>query len=900
MTREFDTGEEIIEIRSEDAIADEWNRLTQEMSAKKDFMTGYYNKDAFVDIVSNARKDEDSFCGLMIFEINGFNRVVNNLGRFQGDSLLMRTALIISKLYPSLCVARLCSDMFGVFVPHVQSEDEIIDIAKTLCEKVVVEKKKIRCTLTMGVSVRKTPLCEFDGMYKEASKALFYVKSTEREKFCVYNPDEVDDMIEKSVKSVDSYYAKEAIIMDDCTDSMYIIDPVSYELLYLNDAFKEESNLSDDVLGHKCYKAFGKGDKPCADCRMDYINDLDNNYWSVVGVDGKNKVIKESFSTWRGRKVKVVHAVDVSTQQKVKEIIVKSSQLGTTLKKCIDEIVGGDTKQESIYNVLGFIGEYYDAEKAVLYEASSDYHTTYIHVWNKIGRRNMSDDIDLTLEEIMDNDLISQCTNEEGICCIKDVEIFKKNYKNLYDKLHKCSVMSFMTVTLAKNSQIKGYGIIFNPVKHLYELTILITMSTYIANELVRQELWKQKTYELTHDILTGAYNRTSYIEFINEIKEAESLGYMVANIDGMKKINETMGYEYGDRIIKDTARIIKDVFVGYPVFRFESDEFIVCCADITRDEFAILVDSTKEQLKKCESNVSIGFVWDDFDIDVKRMREHAHEFVRNEKRKAVDLGTIKLDAGYERIATGLLNHISNEDFRVYLQPKINIANENCCGAEALIRLEHPEYGLLPPAKFIPILEKSRTISYVDLYVFEKVCQLLEKMNKEGKKLYPISFNFSRMTLLEKDLIDKVEEISSKYDVPKKYLEIEITESIGDMENDLIARIANGLHEKGFRLSMDDFGTKYSSISILSLMRFDILKIDRSMVSNLTENDISRKVLKHIIAMCNDLGIECIAEGVETKEQANYLRQVDCNVAQGYLYSKPITTEEFERKYVAV
>ena len=156
------------------------------------------------------------------------------------------------------------------------------------------------------------------------------------------------------------------------------------------------------------------------------------------------------------------------------------------------------------------------------------------------------------------------------------------------------------------------------------------------------------------------------------------------------------------------------------------------------------------------------------------------------------------------------------------------------------------------------------------------------------------------MTLLEKDLIDKVEEISSKYDVPKKYLEIEITESIGDMENDLIARIANGLHEKGFRLSMDDFGTKYSSISILSLMRFDILKIDRSMVSNLTENDISRKVLKHIIAMCNDLGIECIAEGVETKEQANYLRQVDCNVAQGYLYSKPITTEEFERKYIAV
>jgi EAL domain-containing protein (putative c-di-GMP-specific phosphodiesterase class I) len=136
--------------------------------------------------------------------------------------------------------------------------------------------------------------------------------------------------------------------------------------------------------------------------------------------------------------------------------------------------------------------------------------------------------------------------------------------------------------------------------------------------------------------------------------------------------------------------------------------------------------------------------------------------------------------------------------------------------------------------------------------------------------------------------------------VDKRYLSIEITESLGEMENDMIAQIAKRLHDQSFHLSMDDFGTKYSSISILSLMQFDELKLDRSMIHNLVENDTSKKVVKHMIAMCDDLGVKCIAEGVETEAQKDLLNSMDCQKVQGYLYNRPIPVEEFESLYLKV
>ncbi len=145
---------------------------------------------------------------------------------------------------------------------------------------------------------------------------------------------------------------------------------------------------------------------------------------------------------------------------------------------------------------------------------------------------------------------------------------------------------------------------------------------------------------------------------------------------------------------------------------------------------------------------------------------------------------------------------------------------------------------------------------------------------------------------------DTINEIVESYNIPKSMIEIEVTESIGEMEHEMVARIANKLHSAGFRIAMDDFGTQYSNVSIISSMKFDVIKLDRSLVYNIDTNEDSRKILKHLVEMCTDLGVECIAEGVETKQQAEYLKEMGCNNIQGFLYSKPVDTATFESMYI--
>lgn len=175
---------------------------------------------------------------------------------------------------------------------------------------------------------------------------------------------------------------------------------------------------------------------------------------------------------------------------------------------------------------------------------------------------------------------------------------------------------------------------------------------------------------------------------------------------------------------------------------------------------------------------------------------------------------------------------------------------------------------------------------------------MLVRWQEEGLQLIPISCNFSRVSMLEDDMPEKINAIVEDYKVPKEMIEIEITESVGEMEHEMVARIANKLHGAGFRLAMDDFGTKYSNVSILSSMKFDVIKLDRSMVYNIDKNVASRKILSHLVNMCHDLSVECIAEGVETTEQAEYLKEMGCIHIQGYLYSKPVDVDVFERMYI--
>lgn len=237
---------------------------------------------------------------------------------------------------------------------------------------------------------------------------------------------------------------------------------------------------------------------------------------------------------------------------------------------------------------------------------------------------------------------------------------------------------------------------------------------------------------------------------------------------------------------------------------------------------------------------------------------------------------------------------LNNHIFVVY-QPKINHATGRMVGAEALMRWRHPEYGMQFPSEFIPVLEKSNLICKADLYVFEQVCRLQRKCIDEGRHIVPISFNMSRYDIYNNNYVDEIEKIRAKYDVPVKYLRVEITESsaVGGME--LISSVVDKLHELGYIVEMDDFGSGYSSLNVLKDLNVDIIKLDMRFLSG----DIGGRggtIISSIVQMTKWLNTPVIAEGVETIEQADYMKSIGCKYIQGYLYSKPVEEKEFIEK----
>lgn len=235
---------------------------------------------------------------------------------------------------------------------------------------------------------------------------------------------------------------------------------------------------------------------------------------------------------------------------------------------------------------------------------------------------------------------------------------------------------------------------------------------------------------------------------------------------------------------------------------------------------------------------------------------------------------------------------LENNEFVMYLQPKYSISDSTVIGAEALVRWIDPEDGIVPPDKFIPIFEKNGFVVKIDEFIWECACKRIRKWIDDGVKPVPISVNVSRVHLTDSKFVDILDRLIKKYDIPKHLLELEITESADTINANTMIKLAK---VKGYRLLMDDFGSGYSSLNTLKNTPFDVLKIDKDFLSSSMESQRGQKIISHTINMSQDIGLEMIAEGVETREQADFLYHCGCNAAQGFLYSRPIPADDFDK-----
>ena len=238
---------------------------------------------------------------------------------------------------------------------------------------------------------------------------------------------------------------------------------------------------------------------------------------------------------------------------------------------------------------------------------------------------------------------------------------------------------------------------------------------------------------------------------------------------------------------------------------------------------------------------------------------------------------------------------LDNKDIRVYFQPKVSLKDYELIGAEALSRW-FINGEMLPPDSFIPILEETTRICELDFYVLDHVCKSIQNWIRHGVKPVKVSVNFSRRHLSNKNLVNHIVQVLDKYEVPHQYIEIELTETTIDADYEALKLIVSNLRECGIESSVDDFGMGYSSLSLIRDVPFKVLKIDKSFLGdkNVEPDERQRAMMKHVISMANDLGMECIAEGVENMEHVQLLKENKCYMAQGFLFNKPIPQEEFE------
>ncbi len=464
-------------------------------------------------------------------------------------------------------------------------------------------------------------------------------------------------------------------------------------------------------------------------------------------------------------------------------------------------------------------------------------------------------------------------------------------------------------------SENKDYAIRATKVSN-DELGLLTTRFNEMLEEIQKAEARLQ--HEATHDQLTGLPNRTLFMELLGRSVERRkrNKSYLFAllflDLDRFKIVNDSLGHAVGDQLLGGIAHRLKESLRGQDtVARLGGDEFTVLLDDIHQSKDAIeMANRIRQDLsapfdlngQEIHAEVSIGIVVSSEDEAAETLLRDADTAMYRAKAlggSRQEIFEVNMhDHAMTRMAleNDLRNAVKREEFKVFYQAIVTLSSGRIAGFEALVRWQHPTMGLLPPSRFIPLAEETNLIVSIDRWVLRTACTQMAKWHSQSnlKSHWSISVNLSGKQFLQTDLIDSYDKIIKESGLAPNQIQLEITETVLMENPDQKQLLLKALQSKGIFLSLDDFGTGYSSLSYLHRFPFNVLKIDRSFVSQLGMAGNQAEIIKTITMMAHNLGLLVIAEGVETAEQLSYLKDQHCEYGQGYFFSEPVTGEVAE------
>ena len=415
--------------------------------------------------------------------------------------------------------------------------------------------------------------------------------------------------------------------------------------------------------------------------------------------------------------------------------------------------------------------------------------------------------------------------------------------------------------------------------------------------------------YLATYDELTGIYNKQAFYDKTKEMlldNPDKNFDLLRINIERFKVLNDLFGESTGDKLLRYIGKFLKEINLPLCVSgRLYADNFVVCyeagkgdsrrminTLQMVADSFAInnrtilsfglyrIDDKTLPVSVMCDrANMALWKAKGNFKNPYCEYDEKMRQQVLKE----------------QKIINAMEMAIQNKEFTLYIQPKYDIEKGIIIGAEALVRWISQKNGFISPGDFIPVFENNGFVYEVDKFIWEESCRYLRKWLDEGREVHPISVNVSRIELYDPKLVQHLVDLREKYQLPSQYLELEITESAYTEDPEQIITITRQLREAGFVILMDDFGTGYSSLNMLKDIQIDVLKLDMGFLKSSDYSAKGGNILTAILKMAESLKMQTIAEGVETKEQVEFLKSIGCKYVQGFYYSKPLPVDEFEK-----
>lgn len=417
--------------------------------------------------------------------------------------------------------------------------------------------------------------------------------------------------------------------------------------------------------------------------------------------------------------------------------------------------------------------------------------------------------------------------------------------------------------------------------------------------------------YQRDFDSLTGAPNFERFTEEVTRLlvwDNGHRHAMVVFDIEKFKVINDLYGMRMGDLVLIRLADALKENVVLPDTYcRMHSDVFCICIVYETKGDIIRFIEKLKKKIETNEfdfeiktsfgvylpedsDSLAVNLMCDRAALAKKSIKDNAMQFCAfyDEEYRNEIVKTSQIESEMEQA-------LKEGQFVMYLQPKFDLESREIVGAEVLARWNHPTKGMIQPDDFIPLFERNGFIIKLDEYMWEEACKAIQGWKKEGRREFPVSVNVSRYHIFNHLIERKLENLLKKYDLTAGALSLEITETMFFGNSDELYFLLQRLQQMGFRLEVDDFGAGYSSLNMLRNVPVDVIKIDKGFLDDTLTSEKGKIVIRHTIAMAKELQLQIIAEGVETTEHVNFLRNSHCDVAQGFYFAPPMPLEEFNK-----